>query len=408
MKKNLLLLVCIFISLLTKAQENPPEVSRFLQLNTYNGGGLSHLIRDVDNNAYLTGTANGKNFNFDNYNIVPVGYDDMYVIKTTVSGENLWLKVVTAGAKGIMKPYKSFLNQNNELYVIGSYSGTINFSGKQFSSTTGENFVLKYGKDGAEKWIFTTTQVISDLSFSTNNTYVATRNMLFRLDDSTANVSANRDFTAQNFKINAVNILPSTGQIFIGGIPLASSTLDGLSLSKNQATILMGDYSNLAISQSSQFQGDNPNNYSSEIFDIRSLADGSVAVSGLSSNKTSYKNNVGSVSQANNSTDYSGGGYYLFTAKISSGLSTLDWLRTSTKIDITPFSSTNPYLEVLEIFPFGTQEVPNNFRVLFKRTTAGLMSYKLPNALGPMTDDGGARLFGSDYSTGLDNTKIPL
>jgi len=133
------------------AQETPPEVSRFLQVNTYNGGQLSHLVTDQVNNSYMTGVANGENFSFDGYSIKPIGNDDMFVIKTNASGQNQWLKTVNAGSKGIVTPNKTYLNSSGELYVTGSFTGTINFAGKTITSDFGESFVTKYGTDGSEK-----------------------------------------------------------------------------------------------------------------------------------------------------------------------------------------------------------------------------------------------------------------
>ena len=110
MKKNLFFVLGLIFNLILNAQETPPEVSRFLQVNTYNGGQLSHLLSDQNNNSYMTGIANGTNFSFDGYNIAPVGSDDMFVIKTNATGQNQWMKTMNAGKKGVVKPTNTYLN----------------------------------------------------------------------------------------------------------------------------------------------------------------------------------------------------------------------------------------------------------------------------------------------------------
>ncbi|SIS78410.1 Por secretion system C-terminal sorting domain-containing protein [Kaistella chaponensis] len=406
MKKTLFFVFGLLFSLLLKAQETPPEVSRFLQVNTYNGGHLSHLLSDQSNNSYMTGIANGTNFSFDGYNIKPIGNDDMFVIKTNATGQNQWLKTVNAGSKGIVTPYKSYLNFSGELYVSGFFKGTINFAGKTITSDIGENFVTKYGTDGSEKWIFKTSAFVGDVAFSANDTFVASIYDLFKIDDTDGTITASRSFQNQQFKINSITANVLNEEIYIGGLSFITGTIDGIPVDANKGVLLRGNYYNLTFSQSAQFPVIGWSGVS-EVFDIRRLSDASLAVVGLSSNQINFKNNAGIIFPTNNPENYSGDGQYLFVAKISPGFSSLDWFRTSSKIDGLRYTNSNS-VDVLEIYNFDVfPNVATNFRVLFKRTNESAKTYKLPSGY-ETVDEGRPLLFNCEYSNGLHNADVNI
>lgn len=400
MKKNLLFVLGLFISLINYAQETPPEVSRFLQVNTYNGGQLSHLVTDQVNNSYMTGVANGENFSFDGYNIKPIGNDDMFVIKTNANGQNQWLKTINSGKKGIIKPTKSYISGSGELFVTGSFDGTITFAGKTVSSATSGFFVVKYGVDGSEKWISTFLYNVVDMSFSGTDIFVAENYKIFKINNDDGSIDKSRDLSGVQFKINALYSDILNSGLFIGGVSNLTTTIDGIPLELNKGTILRGDYHSFIFSELAKFEVSDVSGVS-EIFDLKMLADRSLAVVGLSSGATSFKNKMGQTSSANNSGNYSGSGYYFFTARIAPDFSSLNWFRTSTKLDQVRFSPNNNGLDALEIFAYDL----SNFRVLFKRKTATGLQCTYPNGWVDY-DQGFVKLFNYEYTNGLDNPSI--
>ncbi len=408
MMKNLFLFAGLLFCFFTRAQDTPPEVSRFLQVNTYNGGQLSHLISDQNNNAFMTGVTNGKNFSFDGYNIMPVGIDDMFVIKTNETGQNQWLKTVNAGSKGIIKPNKSYLNSNGELYVTGSFTGTITFASNTITSTALGNFIMKFGSDGSEKWIFETSLLVNDLTAltSTEEIFAVSNYDIYRINDNSGLIKNTKSFASEQFKMNAIIASPIQGYVYVAGVPRLSGSVDGIAVEQNVGAILRGNFA-FTFSESMQFPVSDfyPN---SEVFDLQFLSDASIAVVGLSSGATTLKNNAGTIYQATNSSDYNGNGYYTFVAKINPGFSDAAWFRTSSKVGNVRFSSTNNYLDVLEIFNFDIfPNVSTNFRVLLKLKNTISVTYTLPSGY-VNTDNGKVVLFNCEYLSGLHNSNIDI
>ena len=400
MKKNLFFVLGLIFNLILNAQETPPEVSRFLQVNTYNGGQLSHLLSDQNNNSYMTGIANGTNFSFDGYNIAPVGSDDMFVIKTNATGQNQWMKTMNAGKKGVVKPTNTYLNGFGELFVSGSFEGKITFGNQTITSESNKFFIAKYGTDGAEKWISSFSSAVVDISLAQTDVFVAENTKIFKINGDDGTVLASRDMSGYQLKINTLQADILNIGVFVGGISNLTTTLDGISLEQNRAFVLRGNYNSLVFSESSQFTLTDSFG-ASEVFDIKLLSDRSIAVVGLSSGVTSFKNNVGITSQVNNPSNYSGNGYYFFVAKIAPSFSSLNWFRISTKIEQQRFSPYNNNLDALEIFSYDI----SNFRVLYKRKIANGINSTYPNGWVDY-EQGFVKLFNFEYETGLSNPAI--
>ena len=402
MKKKLLLSVGLFLNLMLFAQETPPEVSRFLQLNTYNGGQLSHVISDVNNNTFISGIANGETYSLDNYSFEPVGHDDLYVIKTSQSGQNLWFKTVNAGTNGVISTVKSYVNAAGEIFISGSFKGSITFSNTTVDSNDNSYFILKYDSNGSEKWITTFSKTIVDISLIDQDVFAASSYGLFRMSDYDGLITANRIFSETEIKINSIEkSATESGKLYIGGMCKTSGTIDNIPVVQNTGTIFYGNF-NFEFSSSAQFDLD-VNGEASEVFDIQNLDDGSIAVVGLSSISTKFKGSTGIIFEANNSENFVDRGYYILTAKLSATLNSADWFRTSTRSGGGRFLPSWNLLDEFEIFPYkSTGSTTNNFKVLFKKSGGYGNSYILPNGIS-FTDSEDGILYNCEYSDGSSN-----
>lgn len=402
MRNKLLLFVSLLFNLIVFAQINPPDVSRFLQINTYNGGQLSHVISDINNNTYMSGIANGENYSFDDYSFEPVGHDDLYLIKTSPSGQNLWLKTVNAGTNGVIGSVKTYINSVGEIFATGSFKGSITFSNTTVDSEVNSYFILKYNSSGSEKWITTFASKIVDISFGDQEVFAASSHSLYVINENDGSLNRNRDFEESLLKINTIEKSTSeAGKLYIGGICNTSGVVDNLNLIKNTGFILYGNL-DFEFSFSASFNPDVVNDVS-EVYDIKTLDDGSIGVVGLSNGLTKFEGSTGIISDVNNPENYMGRGYYLFTAKISQTLITPDWFRTSTQPDGF-FRPTFNLLDELEIFPYKSIGASTNaFKVLFKKKQGYGRSYMLPNGI-TVNDKEDGILFNCEYSDGSSNS----
>ena len=383
------------------AQDTPPEVSRFLQLNTYNGGQLSHVISDVNNNTFMSGIANGENYSFEDYSFKPVGHDDMYLIKTSQTGQNLWLKTVNAGSNGVISLVKTYVNLGGEIFVTGSFKGSITFANTTVYSNDNTYFILKFDSNGSEKWITSFPTAIVDITWIDQDVFAASPHGLFRINDNDGLITANRVFAETQIKINTIEkSITEIGKLYIGGIGKTSGTIDNIAIVENTGTILYGNY-NFEFSSSAQFEvavG------ASEVFDIETLNDGSIAVVGLSSDVTKIEGSTGLIFDANNFGNFDGRGFYVLTAKLSPTLTSADWFRTSTKpLSGVAYNPTRNVIDALEIFPYKSMgSSTNNFKVLLKKNTGYGGNYELPNGIS-FSDTQDGILYNCEYSDGTSN-----
>jgi hypothetical protein len=157
------------------------------------------------NNIYVTGTFGGTvNFNTDGGtdNKVSAGSNDLFIMKLNSDGSYGWTK--RAGGSGLDVAYSVTTDGSNNVYVVGSFTGTANFNtdgGTDNLSAGGiqdDIFVMKLNSDGSYAWTERVGANTADTAFSvttdgSNNVYVAGRftgTVNFNTDGGTSNLTS--------------------------------------------------------------------------------------------------------------------------------------------------------------------------------------------------------------------------
>lgn len=120
-------------------------------------GGISHdyangLCLDNQNNLYVTGYFTGT-INFEGNTYNSTGVSDFYVAKFNSSGNLIWFK--HGGSSG-SNAYANAITVYNDtlIHIAGTYSGTVNFETQTITSTgNNEIFLVALDSTGALHWI---------------------------------------------------------------------------------------------------------------------------------------------------------------------------------------------------------------------------------------------------------------
>jgi hypothetical protein len=157
------------------------------------------------NNIYVTGTFGGTvNFNTDGGtdNKTSAGSNDAFILKLNSDGSYGWTK--TVGGTGLEVAYSVTADGSNNVYVVGSFTGTANFNtdgGTDNLSAGGlqdDIFIMKLNSDGSYAWAERIGANTADTAFSVttdglNNIYVAGRftgTVNFNTDGGTNNLTS--------------------------------------------------------------------------------------------------------------------------------------------------------------------------------------------------------------------------
>lgn len=133
----------------------------------------------VDNNmnVYVTGTFD-ENVDFDpgpgTLYMTPTGFGSSYILKLNSNGQLVWVKFLD-GINGSAYAKAITLDNNNNVYVSGSFDGQLDFdpgSGVQLSTaSSSDGFILKLDASGNYIWNqdFTSTSYCNPISVAANN-----------------------------------------------------------------------------------------------------------------------------------------------------------------------------------------------------------------------------------------------
>lgn len=110
------------------------------------------LATDHENNVYLTGYFRDiMSFNGQQY--LPEGEYDMFIKKIDSGGKPLWIQ--TAGGAQTDVGYSCATDLDGNVFVTGHFSGTFSFGDSIITSKGGKDFyITKIDKQGNLKWIF--------------------------------------------------------------------------------------------------------------------------------------------------------------------------------------------------------------------------------------------------------------
>ncbi|UKN00282.1 hypothetical protein K6119_11105 [Paracrocinitomix mangrovi] len=158
----------LFVSFNIKAQQ-------LSWVSSVGGGSLTDALDfcvDDSGNTVIIGTFNGT-ADFDpgpNSMLVNAnGQDDLFVLKLNDLGELIWVKSI--GSSHLVQASNIALDQNNDIIISGSFSGTVDFNPDAGDSTITSNgnydiFILKLNSIGEFQWVKQTGGTDSEVSLS--------------------------------------------------------------------------------------------------------------------------------------------------------------------------------------------------------------------------------------------------
>ncbi len=125
-------------------------------LVTFGGSGIetdaAGVAIDSSDNIYITGTSSGSNVF--GASVTSGTTDDIFVVKLNSSGVVQW--VYTAGGTGRDRGRKIALDSSGNIYVTGYYWSTVDFGGGNVTSNgSWDAFLLKLNSSGTFQWVKT-------------------------------------------------------------------------------------------------------------------------------------------------------------------------------------------------------------------------------------------------------------
>ncbi len=129
------------------------------------------ITTDKNNYIYVTGHLKDTAI-FENDTITSNGDRDIFISKYDTSGNLIWLK--HAGGIGIDKSYSIITDNNNNVYVAGSFQDIVSFENETLTSNGNfDIFIIKYDYNGNFIWVKQAGGNESDEAYymTTNNTY---------------------------------------------------------------------------------------------------------------------------------------------------------------------------------------------------------------------------------------------
>ena len=336
MHKKLQIFVFFILSTFAFSQTAPVN-SRLFQVNTVKGSELK-IVESTPQNVYHVGTANSE-IGFDGLSFNQVGLDDLYILKSNASdGGKVWFKTFNAGVNGMILPGSIYVDSSNNIFVYGTFSGSISAgSSVATSSNTINGFLLKLNSSGTAQWVkplqlskrtITNLRLGAGIATDATDVFVAYNSTnLMRINNADGATIYDKTFNGADFR----TILLKNSELYAGGSTESattvfnSETITGI----NQGFLIKGD-KNAVFNASVQTK--NPGNFSN-ITNIAFANDGDLLISGFNVNKISLKTS-GNDFQYTYVPDqnFSNNKLYTFIAKIKTDLATLSYFRTSSVI----------------------------------------------------------------------------
>ncbi|MDP4268259.1 MAG: hypothetical protein Q8880_12600, partial [Bacteroidota bacterium] len=107
------------------------------------------ITTDVYGNVIITGYFNGT-ASFGSTSLTSSGSSDIFIAKYNNSGILLW--AVKAGGSEYDASSAITTDVSGNIYVTGSFQGSVNFGATTLNSSTGNEFVVKYNDAGICQW----------------------------------------------------------------------------------------------------------------------------------------------------------------------------------------------------------------------------------------------------------------
>ena len=132
---------------------------------------------DGQGNSYMLANFSG-NLEINNTVITSAGFASIFLVKYNSLGNIIWLKKIdqtivdqskTCNGKSLK------IDGQDNLYLYGSFSGIVDFGGSNLTATNTEDFIVKYGADGTLNWVKQTSNTTSTALRldNSNNIYIS-------------------------------------------------------------------------------------------------------------------------------------------------------------------------------------------------------------------------------------------
>jgi len=105
---------------------------------------------DSDGNVYVVGYFSSTII-FGPDSLTASGTYDMFIVKFDKHGEYLWSDAEDSGS-GVAQAWGVAVDSNDDVYVGGEFSGTVDFGAGSWTSTGDDYFVVKYNSSGTYQW----------------------------------------------------------------------------------------------------------------------------------------------------------------------------------------------------------------------------------------------------------------
>lgn len=366
MKKTLLIILSVITSIMVYAQ-NAPALHSLIQANTQRGSYLN-FVETTDSGIYYTGTINKSETPMDGVFASNVGLYDLFVIKNDpASGNTIYSKTFNAGASGKITPTYMMIDNSNNAYIVGTFTGTMTYGGKSISSADNESFILKLSSGGDALWIAKAPMAISATNIkgaadSTDLFFVCNTNTVLHFNNLNGSLVSSKTYNSVYLRDVAIN----NGNLYIAGQNQSDNNTIGNVIIQNYATgfVLAGN-KNEVFTSSVQLSG----RYSI-IVDVAFRADGSMLLSGFSRKASSFDPPINIIlstgqfaytydSNTTSSTKY-------FIAAVNNSFTSVQFYRTGTEISspsslfrdnnitLTPNSTSNNFRATISTTPIGT------------------------------------------------------
>jgi len=135
---------------------------------------VNSMVTDKAGNSFICGTFTGT-FKFGTTTLTNNSNSGIFLLEVNSAGNFVWADQILATGYSEYA-YSLSKDANDNLYMVGSYTGTLNFGGSSITSVSGSSnvFLAKFNSAGVNAWAISstgtaTTQIGSCVAYGTNN-----------------------------------------------------------------------------------------------------------------------------------------------------------------------------------------------------------------------------------------------
>ncbi|MFD2523024.1 hypothetical protein [Emticicia soli] len=231
-----------------------PNVVPVLTAGTINSEAINDILIGTNNTMYLTGTFNNT-ITFDTITVTSSTTSDAYIAKLNADGKAQWVRTITGSSIQVAEDIA--VDASGNVYVTGFFLGSTNFGGTIINAVGNyDMFVVKYNASGALVWVRTAGSTGADQGNkirldASGNVYVGgTFSGTITFGATTVTSMGSTDIFITKYNVNGTVqwalpsggigaefmgdiALDSNGDVFVGGSYSESATFGTLTRTSN-------------------------------------------------------------------------------------------------------------------------------------------------------------------------------